>query len=420
MKVALINPPQPYLVSPGEWRSLGLEYILGAIRKHCRWVDAKVVDLGAFTMEQAVRALQGYAVCAYTATTLDYKRACGLACAVRAKYNSVQVIGGPHVTVTKPRHPVWDVVFKGEGEETFIRFLHDWRGEAEYIGKRIVDLDALAVPVREGLNGRPATIIGSRGCAFNCAFCASQGVWGNKVRYRKPRNVAEEIRTIRNDHETTHFDIFDENLMSSKTWLREFCQAVAPLGIEWRANARVDDAGAEHLTLMRDAGCMEVGFGIESFDDKVLTALGKKTTHLQNVAAIRAAHSVGLRTRLYMMISTPGESYKTTVDYNILWLGDKLKDQYDVLRFYLFIPRPGSPIYERPADFGVSVIRDDANRSSRDLYQRDATGLSCSPMPSPITIHGMTRQEQAENVERMFAFAQSIAQSKQALKGLAT
>ncbi|MHC4644228.1 MAG: B12-binding domain-containing radical SAM protein [Planctomycetota bacterium] len=410
MRIAFVNPPQPYLVNPGEYRPLGLEYLLASVRTHCDWVDAELLDLSAASEDEAVDALKGYDICAYTATTLDYERVCRIAQRARDLYNGMQIVGGPHITVGSPGLFVWDATFKGEGEETIAQFLKDirdgiaWMG-TEYVGSRIARLDLLPWPERDGLGTGTATIMGSRGCKHRCKFCASQGIWGNAVYRRDPRMVAAEIRHIHRRHGTEHFAIFDEDLMASRGWLVELCEAIEPLGITWRAQARVNHVTEELAAMMRDAGCTMLDLGVESFDDKVLSKLGKHAMCATNVRAIKAAHAVGLPTGLFVMIGTPGETYGHTVDENLYWLRDMLNGQYQELRLYIFMPLPGSPIYARPEEFGITIVSRDFERYNRHLHRRDADGGMAAAW-SPIRIDGMTHEQQMANIARMIAFAE--------------
>ena len=84
----------------------------------------------------------------------------------------------------------------------------------------------------------------------------------------------------------------------------------------------------EFARAMRDAGCVEMSFGIESFDDNVLKILKKGTTVKDNVLALEAAEKAGVSCRVLFMIRTPGQT-EHTVKENIKWL-DKETVQYSV------------------------------------------------------------------------------------------
>lgn len=135
------------------------------------------------------------------------------------------VFGGPHATL-KPEEVLTisgdvDFVISGEGEGAFPELVHllekkeggfekiaglsyyrDGRKASSGSGKFIDNLDTLPFPDRESLLGADTytsedmgLIMGSRGCPFNCSYCATQ-IWTRKVRYRSIPNIIEEIKYV--------------------------------------------------------------------------------------------------------------------------------------------------------------------------------------------------------------------------------
>ena len=410
MRLALVNPPQPHLVEPGQIPSLGLEYLLASVRQHCPWVDSEIVDLSRESIEDARDALLPYDICAYTATSRDYNLVCDLAYRVQDDVASMQVIGGPHVTLTQDRRSVFQSVFKGEGERSIVRFLEDVRDgkpRSEYQAPQVQELDNLPFPLREGPHNGYAHIMGSRGCTHRCTFCASHGLWPGPVRYRSPANVVDELRTLVEKQGLNRFTLYDDNVTGRKQWLREFCRLVEPLKLKWRAQARVTDVTSNVVDMIMRAGCVDLGLGIESFDIDVLKMLAKGVTPQDHARAANAAYEFGLFTRLFMMISTPGETAHYTVNVNRAWL-EALEGKYGVVQLYMFMPFPGCAVYEKPESFGVEFISKDMDLFQWYRERPNTQGKMERRLYSPITINGMTRDEQMVNMERMFAFVDGL------------
>jgi radical SAM superfamily enzyme YgiQ (UPF0313 family) len=168
----------------------------------------------------------------------------------------------------------------------------------------------------------------------------------------------------------------------------------------------VDTVDREKLRWMRDAGCREIDFGIESFDDVVLELMCKHSTAAANARAVELAHDAGIPVRLYMMISTPGETYRGTVKINKRYL-EQLHGKYSVLCLNTFMPMPGTPIYERPEDYGVRFISRDLSRFMSYQYRREDGVVTNEPW-SPIEITGLTREQQMENIRGMHEFADTL------------
>lgn len=422
MRVALINPPQSYLVEPSRNRPLGLMYVHSAARKACPWAWVEIVETAALHPENIVPHLAAgqYDVCAWTATTLDYFTVRKLAQEVLGRTGAIQVIGGPHATVAEYIDPCFRVVFKGEGEQTFPKFLADYqRGEAlsVYDAPRIERLDGLHFPYRGGATqGRimrggeekSATIMGSRGCAHDCAFCASKCLWPGPVRFRSAESIAREVEVVRDRGGITDFAFYDENLTLSTSHLKTVCAAVKRLRIHWRAQARTDCVDRQKLEIMRDAGCREIDFGIESFDDRVLRFLVKGTTAKQNERAVELAKAAGIPARLFLMISTPGETFETTVERNKAALLH-LQGAFDTVNLYTFMPLPGTPISREPEKYGVRIVSRDWDRYNRHQYRRE-DGEVTDAAWSPIEIGAMSREQQTENIVAMHEFVNGLSE----------
>ena len=67
-------------------------------------------------------------------------------------------------------------------------------------------------------------LITSRGCPASCSFCSSPRFWGKSLRFRSPRNMMDEIRTIRDRYGLIHFSIRDDTFTADRTRVIEFCR----------------------------------------------------------------------------------------------------------------------------------------------------------------------------------------------------
>ena len=287
-----------------------------------------------------------------------------------------------------------DSILKGEGEITFLKILDDIQNnklQKIYYGEIVKNLDILPFPARHLLkdkqggyifanrttfdktfsmqykgNGR-TTILTSRGCPFACHFCSAPSING-KVRFRSPQSVYNEIKYVLDTYKIKQFRFSDEMFTAKKSHVFEICKLIKPLGIVWRISTRVKPLDMETLKVMRKAGCVEVSFGIESFDDDVLTLLNKKTTAEDNARGLRMAKEAGMITRALFMIRTPGQT-KDTVKKNIKWLK---KVPYDTIAVTSFVPLPASQIWERPDDFNIEILN--RNLSDYNFYFYGSSG----------------------------------------------
>jgi len=132
----------------------------------------------------------------------------------------------------------------------------------------------------------------------------------------------------------------------------EICELLGSLDIVWRISTRVNPFDKEMAQTMFEAGCKEVSFGVESFDDTVLKVLNKKATAKDNARALEIAKEVGMTTRVLFMIRTPGQTNKT-VPTNIQWLS---RVPYDIIACTSFVPIPGSDIWINPDKYDIEIL----------------------------------------------------------------
>lgn len=266
------------------------------------------------------------------------------------------VLGGPHPTFLYEQlltHFPIDACVIGEGEDTFLELTRAYvssgdvsavNGIAISDGGKVVrtaprepirDLDRLPLPSYhhfEGVDydhlaprdwmqhftfeGMPArdlkwtSAVASRGCPFNCHFCSTPATWGRSWRRYTPGRFVDELEWLRNDLGYKVIDFSDDIFTTDKRWVIEVCKEILrrELRFAWNACTRVDCISEEMLRWMKDAGCLFISYGIESFSPQVLDALNKRTTKERIERAVELTHAVGLATEFLLIVGSPGET----------------------------------------------------------------------------------------------------------------
>ena len=307
---------------------------------------------------------------------------------VRSAAGDVRIVlGGSHGSalpeeVLSSEHNI-DIVCRGEGEFVMLDIaqdkpLQDIAGISYRDGEVIrsnepriphADIDDFCFPARHlvdmeyycqpnpvvmhGLYMRATTIFASRGCAFNCTFCAGKVTSGRKVRYQSPDLVIEEIERLVTDYgiEGIYFadDMFDVDRNRADT----ICEKLIAAGLNKRVciypQLRANTIEKKRLQLLKRAGVRRVDIGFESGSQRILDAMNKCTTVEQNYRAAQLLHEVGLQFQANIMVGFPGENR------------DDLKQTEKLMRctkphwinFGEFLPLPGSPIYNDLKDRNV-------------------------------------------------------------------
>ena len=425
MKLVLISPPQPYLLAHHTQVPLGLLYLSAVLKRERPQVDVVVADCSGMSITEAAEGLPEADVFGYSCTTLDYPTMKDLRSRLEVRFpGAMHIIGGPHVTAlpTETLLDGFDVAFIREAEKTILNFVDDWERKITkevYDPQQWLDLEWLPRPDRAALDwtggrvlanskdDKSANIMASRGCPFDCAFCASQVMWKRKVRWREPADVVAEIAECQKELGTEVFRFSDDNMTTSRKWTEEFCKLVKPLDVQWRLSFRVDSITPGLLDTMREAGCVEAGLGIESFDPVVLKAMHKRVKPEDSINAVKMLHEAGMGARVLLMIGTPGETHLKTVEHNIKAL-EEIRGQYVYVTLTMFTPLPGCPVWQLPNKYGVKILSKDFSKYNLCFVRREENGTVSRTIQPLVAIDGMTMAQQVENAEKMLAYLETI------------
>jgi radical SAM superfamily enzyme YgiQ (UPF0313 family) len=220
------------------------------------------------------------------------------------------VIGGPYATLSSSTvRPYADVLFTGEAEETWPRFLADFRAghwQDHYAADGAVDY-ASSPPPRVGFMSADRYLVGvvqtSRGCPFACEFCDVIVYLGRRQRHKEPEQVVGELETL---HGAGYRRVFlsDDNFTANRRQARALLTAVAdwngtkaePVSLATQMSIDVaNDRDQPLLDLCSRAGMDIALIGIETSSLEALRDVKKKqNTHHDLVASVQRVHRSGI------------------------------------------------------------------------------------------------------------------------------
>jgi radical SAM superfamily enzyme YgiQ (UPF0313 family) len=273
-----------------------------------------------------------------TANTPTWPTACEVARRIRAR---LKVVGGPHPTATRERGP-FDVAYEGPFPTGDLWPAYD-------LWPELGQLSACAV---EGEETEPGcSIITSRGCPYACNFCASEVMWHRQVQFREVEDVLAEAKYLCNDFGIRQLSIKDDVANLKKPRFVKLCRGLSDLGMKWRMHTRTDHVSLDEFRMMKDCGCVEVGFGVESGSQRMLDLMGKANTVENNERAIAWANEVGLYSRIYLIVGFPGETWES-VNQTLDFVRRTRPHRALVNNF---VPYPGCAVWNNPAAFGCTI-----------------------------------------------------------------
>lgn len=381
--VCLIYLPKPYLNQPDAQAPLGLMYIAASIEQHSLY-KCEIMNFSTYTDDQAIEELPAARLYGITVTSLEVLHANRFAKRIKKKYGDVKIIlGGPGVYAKEfIDFSVIDSIMYGDGEHKIFDVLMDYPDlKKEYKGF-VYNLDSLPFPARHKLksqggnifaynkkyaDGESTIITTSRGCPMKCAFCSAPSLTNKQLRFRSIENVIKEIKEVKEKYNIRQFRFSDDFFTVYEERVLEFCKQIKRLNVFWRVSTRVKPLSEYMLKAMKDAGCTELSFGIESFDDDVLKGLKKGCTARDNIEALELADKVGIDTRILMMIRTPFQNEKT-IKLNKTYLTNV---PHTIAACTAFIPIPGCDIWNNPEKYNIEILDKDLDKYNFYMFGPD-------------------------------------------------
>jgi len=155
-------------------------------------------------------------------------------------------------------------------------------------------------------------VIFSRGCVGRCHFCSSWWIW-KKHRSRSPQNMYDELKLLYDKYETRCFTFLDDCFTANKQAVIELCNLIIKnnLKITFSCITRTDLLDEELVSKLKQTGCYEISFGVESGDSDILSEMNKNNTLEQTITTFGLLKKYHILSTAFMMVGNPNENYKT-------------------------------------------------------------------------------------------------------------
>jgi len=377
VEIALIIPNAPFLADPLGFPHLGILYISASLKR--AGYKPKVYDLtGEGTLPKINADIVGI-----TASSPLFHSAINIMNNIK-EYNpdACFIIGGPHATVAPQtcEEEGFDVVVAGEGEEVIVNLVKSWEAvkPKDALGgvvtaNPICPLDKLPYPDRDAIDmnkyhyylyGKRLTNIQTqRGCSYGCAFCCGRDVQSYRwARQRSVENVRGEIQLLKEKYGIGALMFFDDEINLNKKHTLEMCKMLKEEDIIWRAMIRSNLFDEELAKAMADAGCKELGCGVETGSPTIKKNINKGTTIEQDFKARELCKKYDIKFKCFIVIGLPGENYQTFNETRE-WIWKAEPDNFD---YTILVPYPGSPIWNHPERYDVQFDKEEIIKNHFD------------------------------------------------------
>lgn len=297
------------------------------------------------------------------------------------------IVGGHQATFTMQENELIDHVVRGPGEGPILKILGDV--------DKIYTMDSLPLPAYDIIDvqkyydvHKSETIYSpydriiqyetSRGCSFNCSFCASKRFW-KKWEGKSPFKVISELEYLYQKFDFQDVDFMDANLLNNKNRakdiMRLFSKSLPDCAWSDPGGTWVGGLDKEMLDLMKAANCYQLTFPIESTDKKILKNYNIRKIDLDHIEAMaKYCHEIDIPMHAFLIAGFPGQT-KTDIDKDMDFVR---KLDFESVSIHLLTQLPGTDIQSEHSSFYESdrtdmldYIMDITKKYNRELYNKN-------------------------------------------------
>jgi radical SAM superfamily enzyme YgiQ (UPF0313 family) len=386
----------------------GLKYL--AANVIANGYDAKILHLPGYFEETLEPSVEEFIneynpdLIGISLMSIEYYPTLNLTRLLRKRFDIPIVWGGVHAVIRPDdclRHA--DYVCCGEGEKAIVSLLEHIKEKGREIPPQIpniwvnhngeflrqppslpeIELDSL--PIQEYLpayfyvlhnrkiynyslnprlfrknalyGGTCHMMITTRGCPFNCGYCANSylsQVYGRKIRKRSVENCMKELKEVKKDPYVLYINFEDDCFFAhSREWIREFCREYKKhINLPFMVRAIPTMLDREKLAMLDKADLSWIIMGVQSGSDHVNFDIYNRDIKFNSVrksAEILTKHRV---VPYYEMITdNPYETEEDTME--TIEAMASLKKPYTISLAHLTF-FPGTPLTERALQEGIA------------------------------------------------------------------
>lgn len=366
-----------------------------AYDRHLRKIEKRLISLEDIKKSIKTKTAKIFAI---SAITVSSQNSLAIAKIIRTYHpNSTIIFGGMHPTLFHHefiKEKEVDIIILGEGNKTIIEILETSINQENFEkingiifknkngviistpkkSNEHLDLDSLPYPAydlmcTESLPLMPR-FFSNKGCPFSCAFCSCDSFYkaaydDYKILFRDPLKVVDEIEYTFNKYKIKFYCFGDLTFMSNKEYGHLICKELIKRNlnhIKWWCQTTVGRLDEKDLLLMKSAGCVQIGLGVENGTQLNLDIMGKPVKFDATEEQCKLIRNAGIFPITYWIIGLGDETFETankTIDRICYFIRNNLTE---VSHIGVPVPYPGSPIWNTPSKYGFTINHTDFSK----------------------------------------------------------
>ena len=286
-----------------------------------------------------------------TVETFTAKRAYEISSEYRKRGVTV-IMGGMHAKLLPEEVEEYcDAVMIGDAESMMNDVITDYKNNVlkkRYYGNVTLPPQHRVIPKRSLFENKgylPIALLQfTRGCIYNCNYCAVSKYFDQKHYCRDINEVINEIEA--QDKKLLFF--VDDNFTANKEMAKRLLRALITLKIKWVSQGSLDMLYDDELMeLIVKSGCLGFVIGFESINEASLDCMKKNINKVKGFNKykweIERLRYWGLQTWAAFTIGHDTdtlEGIKATCDFAI-------QNKFTFAAFNILMPYPNTPLYEK-------------------------------------------------------------------------
>jgi radical SAM superfamily enzyme YgiQ (UPF0313 family) len=221
--------------------------------------------------------------------------------------------------------------------------------------------------------GKSVPILATRGCPYECTYCANPNMWGRNWYARDPVKVVDEIEHYHRTYGATDFPFQDLTASLRKDWTVSFAQEIInrKLDIRWQlaVGTRCELMDDEVCELLYKSGCVTLYFAPESGSEETRKLIKKKMKYDSLMNAVDATRRANITLGIFLVIGFPHDRVENLRD-TVRMVRDLARRGVEDICVPLFFPIPATELYNYLVKTGRLVPGDDVFRAPMLTHSR--------------------------------------------------